>query len=421
MVGRSEVLAIVPARGGSRGLPRKNVKELGGCPLIAYIIATSLRARTVSRVIVSTDDGEIAEIAVRFGAEVPFMRPIELAADDTPDLPVFLHALEWLETKENFRPEIIVHLRPTSPFCRPEEIDLGVQLLLGCPETDSVRMVCPPFQNPFKMWQIGDDGFLVPLTNIPISEPYNQPRQKLPPAFLQCGLDIIRRRTILEQKSMTGHKILPLVSSRSDWDNWVDIDNEVTLKIADFLLQTGNITVKSPLPCNSTSATETPAQVRRRSLTAQVKLLVLDFDGVLTDNHVWVSESGGETVAVNRSDGMGIAALRERGIEVIVLSSEANPVVEARCQKLQIPCHSGVKNKLPVLQRIMSKRGLQPKQVAYVGNDVNDLECMEAVGFNAAVQDAHPQVLDRADLVLNHPGGHGAVREICDLIIKLLK
>src|SRR5262249_7126007 len=117
------VVAIVPARGGSKAIPRKNVRLLGGVPLIAYSIEAGLTARTVDRVIVSTDDEEIAAVARRFGAEVPFMRPAALAGDSTPDLPVFQHALDWLDAHEGYRPEIVVQLRPTSPLRPPDCVD----------------------------------------------------------------------------------------------------------------------------------------------------------------------------------------------------------------------------------------------------------------------------------------------------------
>ncbi|HQC21081.1 MAG TPA: acylneuraminate cytidylyltransferase family protein, partial [Anaerolineaceae bacterium] len=115
MVKKPEVLALIPARGGSKGIPRKNIRDFGGAPLIAWSIAAALRAETVTRVIVSTDDEEIAAVAREWGAETPFLRPAELAQDDTTDYPVFRHALDWLAAHENYRPEVVVQLRPTSP------------------------------------------------------------------------------------------------------------------------------------------------------------------------------------------------------------------------------------------------------------------------------------------------------------------
>ena len=146
------ILALVPARGGSKGLPHKNILPLGGHPLIAWSIAAGLQTETVSRVVCSTDDPEIAAVAARYGAEVPFLRPGELALDETLDLPVFQHALEWFEREEGWRADLVVQLRPTSPLRFPGQVDEAVRLLLSTPEATGVRSVIPAPANPFKMW-----------------------------------------------------------------------------------------------------------------------------------------------------------------------------------------------------------------------------------------------------------------------------
>ncbi|MDH5605484.1 MAG: acylneuraminate cytidylyltransferase family protein, partial [Anaerolineae bacterium] len=183
----TEVLAIIPARGGSKSIPRKNVIDFAGYPLISYSIAAGLAAELVTRVIVSTDDDEIAGISRRYGAEVPFIRPAEHAQDATPDLPVFQHALEWLAENEDYRPDIIVQLRPTSPFRRVWQIDRAVAQLIERPDADAVRTVIVPFQNPFKMWTIGADGLMKPLVDTRFKEAYNMPRQALPDVYWQTG------------------------------------------------------------------------------------------------------------------------------------------------------------------------------------------------------------------------------------------
>lgn len=239
VVNNMEVVAIIPARGGSKSIIRKNIKLLNGYPLIAYSIAAGLQARTVTRVIVSTDDEEIARIARQWGAEVPFLRPSELAEDDTHDLPVFQHALEWLKKNEGNRPELIVHLRPTSPFRRLYHIDDAVNALIQCPEADAVRTVCVPFQNPYKMWTIDSDDFLQPLIEGPGPEAYNMPRQELPEVYWQTGyVDVTRRKTILQLGSITGRRILPMVIDGSEW---VDIDSLTDWMLAEHLLASGKL------------------------------------------------------------------------------------------------------------------------------------------------------------------------------------
>jgi len=152
-----------------------------------------------------------------------------------------------------------------------------------------------------------------------------------------------------------------------------------------------------------------------------VSLVVLDFDGVLTDDRVYVNQHGEETVAAHRGDGMGIAQLKKAGIEVVILSKEKNPVVKARADKLRIPAYQGIDEKGKELQSLMADKGVSAEQVVYLGNDINDLPCFPLVGLAAAVADAHPKVIERAQLVLNKNGGHGAVRELCDLLLENIK
>jgi N-acylneuraminate cytidylyltransferase len=227
-------LVLIPARGGSKSFPHKNIRPLGGHPLIAYSIAAGLAAPTVGRVVVSTDDEEIAEIARRYGAEVPFLRPGSLALDDTPDLPVVEHALDWL-TRDGFHPEIVVQLRPTSPLRPRGLIDQGIAILQDHPDADSARAVIPSGQNPYKMWRQAEDGRIVPLLEEGFHEPYNMPRQLLPPTFWQTGhLDVIRTGTILRKHSLTGTRVFPIPV---DPDCAVDIDTARDLARAEALLQ----------------------------------------------------------------------------------------------------------------------------------------------------------------------------------------
>jgi N-acylneuraminate cytidylyltransferase len=240
---QTEVLALVPARGGSKSIPRKNIINFAGYPLISYSIAAGLAAEKVNRVIVSTDDDEIAEISRVYGAETPFLRPSKYSQDNTPDLPVFIHALEWLAENEDYHPDIVVQLRPTSPFRRARHIDEAVFRLIENPQADAVRTVCVPFQNPFKMWRIGPDGLMIPLgRDLGIQlEPYNQPRQVLPEVYWQTGyVDAAWTDTILRKHSMTGEAILPLIIDPAEW---VDIDSLDDWRRAERLIESGEITL----------------------------------------------------------------------------------------------------------------------------------------------------------------------------------
>jgi N-acylneuraminate cytidylyltransferase len=217
----TEILALIPARGGSKGLPRKNVLPLGGKPLIAHTIETALAASLVTRTIVSTDDEEIAEVARAHGAEVPFMRPVELAQDGSTDLEVFRHALEWLAAEEGYEPELVAHLRPTNPLRVPGDVDAALRALLDDPEADALRSVSWPTQTPYKMWR-AEGGYLVPLVAVEgVAEPHSMPRQSLPEVWWQNGyVDVVRPRTVRELGSMTGARVLPFVVE----DPGVEID-----------------------------------------------------------------------------------------------------------------------------------------------------------------------------------------------------
>jgi N-acylneuraminate cytidylyltransferase len=228
------VLALIPARGGSKSVPRKNVQLLAGHPLIAYSVAAALAARNVGRVVVSTDDAEIAAVARSYGAEAPFLRPAELAGDDTLDLPVVEHALAWLAGVQGYRPDVVVQLRPTSPLRPRNLVDQGIDLLRAHPDADSIRAVIPAGQNPYKMWRRGEAGRIVPLLVDGFHEPYNMPRQLLPAAFWQTGhLDVIRTATILEKHSLTGDRVYPIEVSP---DCAVDIDMPRDFERAESLL-----------------------------------------------------------------------------------------------------------------------------------------------------------------------------------------
>ncbi|NKB25906.1 MAG: HAD hydrolase family protein [Kiritimatiellae bacterium] len=148
-----------------------------------------------------------------------------------------------------------------------------------------------------------------------------------------------------------------------------------------------------------------------------IKLLVLDFDGVMTDNRVLVDQDGRETVLCHRGDGFGITQLKKKGVLIIVLSAEPNPVVSARCRKLGVQCFQDQQDKIGTLKQFAEEHHLGPDQIAYVGNDLNDIPCLEWVKFSVAVADAMPAVLGKARHVTSKMGGYGAVREVCDWVL----
>jgi CMP-N,N'-diacetyllegionaminic acid synthase len=231
-----EILAIVPARGGSKGLPNKNILPLNGHPLLAYSVVAGLKTPEITRVICSTDSDDIAKIALEYGAEVPFMRPSELARDHSNDFDTFYHALKWLEKNDNYVPDIVIQLRPTSPIRFMSDIQNAISFLINNTRIDSVRAVSEPATTPYKMWNMGQDNLLLPLLTLPGNiEPFNTARQDLPEVWSQTGaLEVIRTTTILNKGSMTGDNIFGL---KVDPTTYVDIDTLNSLLLAEIVMK----------------------------------------------------------------------------------------------------------------------------------------------------------------------------------------
>ena len=233
---RPRALGIIPARGGSKSVPRKNLRPLLGRPLIVWSILSARRAKSLDRVIVSTDDCEIAEVARHHGAEVPFLRPAEIAANGTPDLPVFQHALKTLCDAEGYVPDAIVHLRPTQPLRATEEIDRAVELWAGS-GADCVKSVVPVSEHPFKMyWAQGGDR-LLPYWD---SEERRRrgpdvPRQSLPPLYMAAGVVDVISREVVEGGSTEGKWVMPYFVNPA---RYVNLDSEHDFQIAEALMRT---------------------------------------------------------------------------------------------------------------------------------------------------------------------------------------
>lgn len=210
---KREVLALILARGGSKGVLRKNIINIAGKPLIAWTIELARKSKHITRIVVSTDDDEIAKISMQYGAEVPFMRPKELAQDDSIDFDSFIHALNALKKNEGYECDLVVHLRPTGPARNSMHIDQAIEIIAGNDEADSLRSISIAEQNPFKMWLINKDKFIDPIIRLENNkESHSASRQSLPKAYWQNGyVDIIKPRTIFQKMSMVGDKVLPYI------------------------------------------------------------------------------------------------------------------------------------------------------------------------------------------------------------------
>jgi CMP-N,N'-diacetyllegionaminic acid synthase len=208
-----ETIAIIPARGGSKGIPHKNIIDLEGYPLIAYSIVAAKLSKLINRIVVSTDSEEIAEVALKYGAEVPFLRPKKFATDNSTDLEFVQHALSWFKKNEGHAPDYLVHLRPTTPLRDPQVIDKAARSILNDPHATALRSVHEIRESPYKLLGI-EKGYLVGLfPNDPRPEYYNLPRQEFPPVYQPNGyIDILVSEYILKTGKLHGDKILSFIT-----------------------------------------------------------------------------------------------------------------------------------------------------------------------------------------------------------------
>ncbi|MFS8639951.1 MAG: acylneuraminate cytidylyltransferase [Symbiobacteriaceae bacterium] len=376
------VLAVIPARGGSKGLPRKNVRLLCGRPLIAWTIEAAQRAETVDRVVVSTDDGEIAGVSRQWGAEVVW-RPAEISGDTAPSEAALLHALEQLGVREG----TLAFLQCTAPLMLPEDIDGTVRAAAGA----DVAFTASPWHG--FLWQDGPEGPL-PVGHDKVRRPMRQERQGLyreVGAVYAMGIEGFLRA----RHRFFGRTVLyPIPPERA-----VEIDDETDFAVAEALM------------------TRRLRRERAARLPRPVRAVIADFDGVLTDNRVAVDGAGQETVVCHRGDGWAVARLQEAGVRVLVLTQEEHPAVRQRCRKLAVECIVARGPKLPLLQAWLDRWGIDARSAVYVGNDEPDVPCMGYVGCGVAPQDAYPQARRAAQIVLEAPGGRGCLRELAALIL----
>jgi len=390
MVGVS-VYVIVPARGGSKGIPGKNLRPVGGVPLVARTVAAAVGATMVDRVFVSTDDDTIAEVAASAGAEI-IRRPANLSGDTASSESAVLHALDAFEADGIAAPDVIVMMQCTSPFTMPADID-GTVTLVTSGLADSAFTAAPTH---VFLWKQGDDG-AVAVNHDAAFRPRRQDRE---PEFVETGAVYAMRTKGFRDAQ---HRFFGRVGLHEvEPERAGEIDEPHDLVVADGIAAALGAGLAGGLP-------------------SPVAGLALDFDGVLTDNRVVTFQDGSEAVIADRGDGMGIEMLRRAGVPMVVLSKERNPVVAARCDKLGLECVQAIDDKVTAFRDWMTDQGLDPANVVFVGNDANDVECLQAAGCGVVPADAHASARAVADVVLTRPGGRGAVRELADLVLQQAK
>ncbi|GGY91887.1 N-acylneuraminate cytidylyltransferase [Streptomyces poonensis] len=411
----SRVLAVIPARGGSKGVPAKNLAPVGGVPLVARAVRECRASRLVTDVIVSTDDQAIAAAARQAGAEV-VLRPAAIAGDTATSEAAVLHAMDAHEALHGASVDAVLLVQCTSPFLRGEDID-GVAAAVVENGADTAVTVAP-FHG-FIWRDAADDPAVadaaataaaagaVTVTRATVTEggygvnhdkSFRPRRQDRPQDLLETGaayaMDAAGFRR--HRHRFFGHTELV----RTDPARVLEIDDPHDLARARALAPLFDADRPGALPTAD-----------------DIDAVVLDFDGTQTDDRVLVDSDGRELVSVHRGDGLGIAALRRSGLTMLILSTEQNPVVAARARKLQIPVLHGIDRKDLALKQWCEEQGIAPERVLYVGNDVNDLPCFALVGWPVAVASAHDVVRGAARAVTTVPGGDGAIREIASWIL----
>jgi len=374
-----EVLVVIPARGGSKGIPFKNLKPVAGRSLVARAVEAARGATRVTDVVVSTDSADIRFEAERFGARV-IERPDELSGDTATSESAVLHALE----NTTGTPAVTVLMQCTSPFIDPADLDAAIDKVLdgGADVAFSVA------ENHNFLWARNDAGA---VTAVGHSADFRPRRQDREPQYRETGAFYAMRTEgfLARRHRFFGALEFQVVPP----EHAIEIDSLEDLEIVRAM------------------------DSRPEFTEVDVDALVMDFDGVHTDDHALVNFEGEEFVRVSRSDGMGVARLRRAGVPQLILSTETNPVVTARANKLGVDVVQDVSDKAAAVTGWITARGLDPERVAFVGNDVNDLPAMGRVGWPVAVADARPEVKAAARVVLQHNGGEGAVREICERVL----
>lgn len=384
----ADVMAVIPARGGSKGVPGKNRARVGGVPLVTRAIRACLAAPTVTRVVVSTDDDAIAELAEVAGATV-VRRPPEISGDTATSESALLHAMHALYGEGLVGLDTVLLVQCTSPFITPAEVD-AVARAVRHGSADSAFTGSPTHGF---LWRRDAEGAAFGVNH---DHSFRPRRQDRPQEYLETGAAYAMNATGF---ASAGHRFFGRIELvETDPGRVLEIDEPNDLERARAIAELLD---------------DAPHPVNRRDIDA----VVLDFDGVQTDDRVWITSDGREQVAVHRGDGMGIAALRDAGIPVLVLSTEVNDVVAARARKLRIACLYGVGDKAAALREWCVDREVDLSRVVYVGNDVNDLSCMHSVGWPVAVAGAHDEVRATATWITTTPGGFGAVREVAAWIL----
>jgi N-acylneuraminate cytidylyltransferase len=382
----SKIVALVPARGGSKSIPAKNIKDFAGKPLVYWALRATQLTETIDRVYVPTDCPRIKKVVESFNlSKVEVINRSPATATDSATTESVM-----LEFAEKVSFQTLVLFQATSPLVTNIDLAKAIeQYRTG--RCDSMLSVVR--QKRF-LWDHNEKNGAFPLNYDYEARPR---RQDFDGYLVENGaFYITTREGLLQTQNRLNGKIglyeMPSYTYHEldDYEDWLIME------------------------CLSKNI--------RNSYLAQgvrpVKVVVLDVDGVLTDGSVYYSGSGEELLKFSRVDGKGVELLKQDGIDIWIVSAEDSPIARKRCEKLDIiKAFWGVKDKLKCVQELSESNGLKREEICFIGDDIQDIPVMEWVGFSAAPQNAVPAVKHRAHHICSHSGGMGAVREVIDLIL----
>lgn len=383
MYKNKKIIAIIPARGDSKGIPKKNIKDLNGKPLISWTIKQAKESKYIDKICVSTDDIEISSISENCGAEI-INRPRDISGDTASTESALLHASEEL----NGDYDIMLLLQCTSPLRHSSQIDEAIEKMFN-EKSDSLLT---GYSNDRFYWDNEGNSLNYDFNKRPR-------RQDKDWEFVENGsFYLTKKEILLKNKNRLGGKVSQYIMPR--WMSF-EIDEPFDFELIEILMKNKY----------------TQGDSFEDKLKA-IKMILFDVDGVFTDGSVFLDAKGNETLKFSRIDGKGIELLRRKGYLLGVISSEKNTIVEKRMQKLKmLEIHLGIKDKLSIYNKIKSKYSLSDEEICFCGDDVQDIEILEKVGLRCCPSNSQEKVKDVCDFKSNKIGGSGFVRDVANLIL----
>ena len=387
----NNIVAFIPARGGSKSIPYKNIKLIAGRPLIYWVLDAAVQCELIDRVYVSTDDSKIEDVVSGYNSDrIELYRRSEESATDTASTESAM--IEFAKDR-NFSHMVLI--QATSPLLETKHLREGITHYLDQGADSLVSVVR---QKRF-LWETASNGTVRPVNYNPMNRPR---RQDFDGNLVENGaFYICKRENLLDSGSRLSGRI---VGYEMPEETYYELDDHVDLEIVENLLRIrklNNLLLQS-------------------DTLRKIKLLLMDVDGVLTDAGMYYSENGDELKKFNTRDGKGVELLRKQGIKTGIMTSENTNIVAHRAKKLQIDyVYQGVNDKLRKFKEVLNETDLNASEVAYIGDDVNDLELLGVVGFSAAPADALDSVKNIVHYTCTERGGEGCVREVAEMLLKV--